>query len=99
MEKKIDKRKFNRGHKGVSGRKPKSEEVALIEKLTPLAPLAYAKLEEGMNEGDFKFIQLFFHYFAGKPRETKDITVSKEVPMFNLDYDELSEDIDVLDGE
>ena len=99
MEKKIDKRKFNRGHKGVSGRKSKSEEVAMIEKLTPLAPLAYRKLKEGLDEGDFKFVQLFFHYYAGKPKETKDITVSQEVPMFNLDYDELAEDIDVIDGE
>ena len=35
-----DKRKYNGGHTSA-GRKPKAEEVALIEKLTPLEPLAF----------------------------------------------------------
>ena len=85
-----DKRKYNRGHAG-SGRKPKAEEVKLIEKLTPLEPLAFAALEKGLERGDFKFTQLFYNYYAGKPRETKDITVSNEQPIFNIDLDSLDE--------
>ena len=84
----MDKRKYNGGHT-TAGRKAKSEEVALIEKLTPLEPLAFAALEKGLERGDFKFTQLFYNYYAGKPRETKDITVSSEQPIFNIDLDEV----------
>jgi hypothetical protein len=83
-----DKRKYNGGHAN-SGRKPKAEEVALIEKLTPLEPLAFAALEKGLANGDFKFTQLFYNYYAGKPRETKDITLTNEQPIFNIDLDEV----------
>jgi hypothetical protein len=83
-----DKRKYNGGHTN-GGRKGKAEEVALIEKLTPLEPLAFAALEKGLAKGDFKFTQLFYNYYAGKPRETKDITVSNEQPIFNIDLDEV----------
>ena len=85
----MDGRKNNGGHstKGFAGRKPKSEEVALIEKLTPLEPLAFAALMKGLEEGDFKFVQLFYNYYAGKPRETKDITINEDLPLFMEDVD------------
>ncbi len=79
-----DKRKYNGGHKSA-GRKSKSEEIALIEKLGALEPLAFTALEKGLERGDFKFTQLFYNYYAGKPRETKDITVTNEQPIFNID--------------
>jgi hypothetical protein len=84
-----DKRKFNGGNKNA-GRKPKSEEVALIEKLGALEPSAFMALEKGLERGDFKFVQLFYNYYAGKPRETKDITVTNEQPIFNID------DLDII---
>jgi hypothetical protein len=80
---KEDRRKYNGGHK-TGGRKSKLEEVALIEKLTPLEPLAFAALEKGLERGDFKFTQLFYNYYAGKPRETKDVTLTTEQPIFDL---------------
>ena len=70
------------GKREGAGRKPKSEEVALIEKLTPLEPLAFAALMKGLEEGDFKYVQLFYNYYAGKPRETKDITIKDDIPLF-----------------
>lgn len=79
-----DKRKFNGGHAN-SGRKSKAEEVKLIEKLGALEPSAFMALEQGLERGDFKFVQLFYNYYAGKPRETKDITVTNEQPIFNVD--------------
>jgi len=79
-----DKRKFNGGH-NTAGRKSKSEEVALIEKLGALEPSAFMALEKGLEKGDFKFVQLFYNYYAGKPRETKDIIVTNEQPIFNID--------------
>lgn len=85
----MDGRKNNGGHstKGFAGRKPKSEEVALIEKLTPLEPLAFAALMKGLEAGDFKYVQLFYNYYAGKPRETKDITINEDLPLFMEDVD------------
>jgi|TARA_B110000285_G_scaffold206141_1_gene244457 hypothetical protein len=79
----MDGRKNNGGHSN-GGRKPKAEEVKLIERLTPLEPQAYAALKKGIETGDFKFIQMFYHYYAGKPRETKDITLNSEQPIFNI---------------
>lgn len=85
----MDGRRNNGGHstKGFAGRKPKSEEVALIEKLTPLEPLAFAALMKGLEKADFKFVQLFYNYYAGKPRETKDITINEDLPLFMEDVD------------
>ena len=34
----------------------------------------FQKLKEGVESGDFKFIQLYLNYYVGKPKETKDIT-------------------------
>ena len=77
----MDRRKFNGGNKNA-GRKPKAEEVQLIEKLTPLEPIAFEALREGLKNKDFKYVQLFYNYYAGKPRETKDITVNEDLPIF-----------------
>lgn len=77
----MDKRKNNGGHK-TAGRKSKSEEVELIEKLTPLEPLAFEALKKGLQTGDFKFVQMFYNYYAGKPREFKEITLNEELPLF-----------------
>ena len=73
------------GKRENAGRKSKAEEVALIEKLGVLEPLAFMALEKGLEKGDFKFTQLFYNYYAGKPRETKDINVTNEQPIFNID--------------
>jgi len=79
----MDKRKNNGGHK-TAGRKSKAEEVQMIERLTPLEPKAFEALKKGIDKGDFKYVQMFYHYYAGKPKETKDITISSEQPLFDL---------------
>ena len=79
----MDKRINNGGHK-TAGRKPKADEIAMIEKLSPMADKAYKALEQGVENGDFKFVQLYFNYYAGKPKETKDITLNNEQPIFSL---------------
>ena len=78
----MDNRKKNGGKRDNSGRKPKIEEVQLIEKLTPLEPLAFKALEQGLKDQDFRFVQLYYNYYAGKPRETKDITINEDMPLF-----------------
>jgi hypothetical protein len=79
----LDKRKFNGGHK-TAGRKPKAEECKLIEKLTPLEPLAHQKLKESMEAGQKWAVQLYFNYMYGKPKETKDISINAEQPLFDF---------------
>ena len=54
----------------------------LIDKLSPLEPLAFEALKDGLEKKDFKFVQLYYNYFAGKPKETKDITINEDVPLF-----------------
>ena len=70
------------GKRDYSGRKAKADELNLIEKLSPLEDAAYEALKAGVEAGDFKFVQLYYNYFAGKPRETKDITINEDKPLF-----------------
>ncbi len=70
------------GNRKGSGRKPKAEELNLIEKLTPLEPLAFEALEAGLKKGDFKYVQLYYNYYAGRPKETKDIHINEDLPIF-----------------
>jgi len=70
------------GKRAGSGRKSKADEVSLIEKLSPLEDTAFEALKKGVEKGDFKFVQLFYNYYAGKPKETKDITLVEELPLF-----------------
>lgn len=72
------------GARPGAGRPSKAEEVKLIERLGPLEDKAFKALEKGIDSGDFKYVQLFYHYYAGKPKETKDITLNTEQPLFEL---------------
>ena len=69
---------------GNSGRKPKADEIAMIEKLSPLDDQAFEALKEGIERNEFQYIRLFFHYRWGKPRQTQDVTINQEQPLFNL---------------
>ena len=79
----MDGRKNNGGHKNA-GRKSKAEEIQMIERLSPLEPKAFEALEKGIEEGNFKYVQMFYNYYAGKPKETKDISITSEQPLFDL---------------
>lgn len=85
----MDGRKNNGGHstKGFAGRKPKSEEIKLVERLTPLEDDALAAMAEGVKSGDIKWVTLYLNYYLGKPKETKDITVNEDLPLFIEDLD------------
>jgi len=79
----MDRRKFNKGTKGnKGGRKPKSEEIKLVEKLSPLEDDALKALKKGVASGDINWIKLYLSYYIGKPKETKDITINEDVPIF-----------------
>tara|TARA_R100000655_G_scaffold106384_1_gene155609 strand:+ start:193 stop:486 length:294 start_codon:yes stop_codon:yes gene_type:complete len=68
----MDKRKFNRGHKGKAGRKPKADELKLIEKLDSLIDkdAVIAKLLQMIKDDNFPALKLYMEYRFGKPKET-----------------------------
>ena len=68
-----------------SGRKSKSSEIALIEKLSPLDDQAFEQLKKGIESGDFQFLKLFFLYRFGRPKQIQDITIQSEQPLFDLE--------------
>lgn len=68
-----DRRKYNGGNKNA-GRKPKADEVKLIEKLTPLADVAFDALKRGLEQDNPACLKLWFEYFYGKPKQQLDVT-------------------------
>jgi hypothetical protein len=70
------------GKRAGAGRKPKAEEVKLVERLSPLEDDALAALAEGVKSGDIKWVTLYLNYYLGKPKETKDINLDADVPLF-----------------
>lgn len=74
----MDKRKNNGGNPTNGGRKSKAEEQQLIEKLSPLEPLAFKALTEALQEGKDWAVKLFFNYNFGLPKqivENKNINI------------------------
>lgn len=78
----MDKRKNNGGHATNGGRKSKAEEQGLIEKLTPLEPMAFKALTDAINDGKDWAVKLFFQYKFGMPKQTIDNKV--EVSNFDI---------------
>ena len=68
-----------------SGRKSKTEEIVLIEKLTPLSDKAFEELQKGIERGEFQFVRLWFQYMYGKPKQIAEISISQEQPLFDLE--------------
>lgn len=76
-------------HGGIrkgAGRKSRSEEIKLIEKLSPLDDLAMDAMRKGLEKGNFQFVQLYFHYCHGKPKDTVDLNTTESV---NHDFKKL----------
>ena len=74
------------GKRAGAGRKPKAEEQQLIEMLDKHIDRddVFQVLKRKIKDGDFKAIQLYFNYLYGKPKETKDVTINTEQPLFDL---------------
>ena len=67
------------------GRKSKTEEIVLIEKLTPLSDKAFEELQKGIERGEFQFVRLWFQYMYGKPKQITELSISQEQPLFELE--------------
>ena len=79
----MDNRKHNKGTLGnKGGRKSKSEEQNLCEKLSPIEDKVFTKLEEAINSGESWAIKLYFNYMYGKPTEKKEVTMHEIQPLF-----------------
>jgi hypothetical protein len=67
------------GAREGAGRKHKADEIALIEKLSPLDELFFSKMEEAMDGGDPAILKLFAAYRWGQPRQTVDTSLSVDM--------------------
>ncbi len=55
------------GAREGAGRKPKSDEMALIERLSPMDDIALEMLNMKIEQGDMQALKLFMEYRFGKP--------------------------------
>ena len=76
----MDGRQNNGGKREGAGRKPKADELQLIERLTPLDDIAFDALKDGITKKDYRYVKLYYEYRFGKPWETKDINLDQDVP-------------------
>jgi hypothetical protein len=85
-----DGRKNNGAKKGVyqgQGRKPKADELKLIEELSIYDDIAKKCLEDGIRDGNYQFWNKFMEYRYGKPKERVDVTSNDEtlnLPIINF---------------
>lgn len=78
----MDGRKNNGGVREGAGRKPKADELKLIEDLSQFDDIAKKCLEDGIKEGNYQFWNKFMEYRYGKPKERVDVTTDGEA--FNI---------------
>jgi len=84
----MDGRKNNKGTIGnKGGRPPKSDEIALIERLDEHIDqdAVFQTLYDLVLKGNVKAIQLYMNYRHGKPRETVNMTVNQETPIIGIE--------------
>jgi len=72
------------GAREGAGRKSKAEEQSLIEKLTPLEPLAFNALTEALNDKKDWAVKLYFNYMFGMPKQVVDNNTNLSINDFNL---------------
>lgn len=71
----MDNRSKNKGTKGNNGGRPsKAEEQNLIQKLSPLEPMAFDALIDALENKKDWAVKMFFEYMYGKPKQQTDIT-------------------------
>lgn len=73
-----DKRKNNGGARPNAGRKPKAEEIAIIENMdAALAPReVWEALAQRVKDGDVQAIKLWISYRVGLPKQMIDLSSS-----------------------
>ncbi len=78
----MDGRRNNGGHstKGFAGRKPKADEIKLIERLDNIIDSddAIKQMLSLIQDGNLQAIKLYMEYRFGKPKESLDVTSNQE---------------------
>tara|TARA_R110000782_G_scaffold7888_2_gene26220 strand:+ start:1098 stop:1367 length:270 start_codon:yes stop_codon:yes gene_type:complete len=89
----MDNRKNNGGARKGAGRKPKADEVKLIERLDAIIDKdeAVGKLGELVTKGDIRALQLYLSYRYGKPKESIDLNSSEGL---NINFKDLIKFVD-----
>lgn len=72
------------GARDNAGRKSKAEEQSLIEKLTPLEPIAFQALTNALNEEKDWAVKLFFQYNFGMPKQVIDQNNNVSINNFDI---------------
>jgi hypothetical protein len=72
------------GAREGAGRKSKAEEQSLIEKLTPLEPIAFKALNDALNDGKDWAVKLFFQYNFGMPKQVVENNTNLTVNDFDI---------------
>ena len=67
-----------------AGRPTKADEDKLIERLDKIIDKdeVIHKLNELIQKGDLRAITIYLDRRFGKPKETKDVTVNRDLPLF-----------------
>ena len=93
----MDKRINNGGHPN-SGRKPKVEEARLIALGKKAIKEVYGSEKKFWkhiaeeSEESIQHLKILTEYIYGKPKETQDITINKEEPLFTINVIENNSD-------
>ena len=74
-----------------SGRKSKSEEQEVLEKLSVLDDLFFSKLKEAMEQGKPYAMRLFATHRIPKPTMEIHTTQIDDIPLFNIAYESTEE--------
>ncbi|MDB4710997.1 hypothetical protein OAF16_04630 [Flavobacteriales bacterium] len=77
---------MKRGGKRVgAGRKSKAEEQSLIEKLTPLEPLAFESLKYALTQKKEWAVKMTFEYLFGKPKQYISADIEQTLSTSQID--------------
>jgi len=81
-----DKRKLNGGAREGAGRKPKADEIKLIDTMDAICvpDVIWAKLAEKAESGDTNAIKTWLSYRYGMPKQTVDANTNLTIDSFNL---------------
>jgi len=74
--------KKNGGARPGAGRKPKADEIALIERLKPYDELALTVLGEMLEKRSEAALKLFYGYRWGQPRQTIDANIAGQLDIY-----------------
>ena len=76
------------GYREGAGRKPKADEIQLIETLDRHidAEKVFDTLEGLVAEGNIRAIQIYMNYRFGKPKETVEMNIREPRPIIQVEW-------------